>query len=375
MANAYTNFLKFGVLGVIAFVGPRLFINSEKQLAILDKSPENSSPPAASSALPLTNPSPSRPFQNTRTAANSSTSNPYSVSNSPSAYGTSSIPIRSNSNSSFSATTQKSTKGQGTVSFWQSLKPVVTIPEPSEYDPLHSGSTTAKSVPKSSLEPDPGIVSGIANPFYGQTHSTRTAPTSPSQASSRTFLTNTTPLPAAPSGSTDLPSLSARSVKTTDIPDPRLDVSNVWTGPLTPLENTIRFDRYPAWITETWPRVDSAGDDPLLKGYRVSVVTGLDNDDLTGVLTYYFDQYRLQRITFAGQTGDFRKTLLFLRERFGMAFQNTSSGSRYVYESYYPGQSGRTNVNYLWISPARTFVRGQERESFEISFKLERPKG
>ena len=71
------------------------------------------------------------------------------------------------------------------------------------------------------------------------------------------------------------------------------------------LHEVFRFDLHPKAVFARWPRVTTVLAEPALEGLRVPLVTGKDPDDLSGALTYYFDQQKVvQRITFQGYTGD-----------------------------------------------------------------------
>lgn len=71
------------------------------------------------------------------------------------------------------------------------------------------------------------------------------------------------------------------------------------------LEEVLRMDISPAWVTARWPRVTTTLAETQLDGMRVALVTGTSPGDLIGSLTYYFDDDgRLQRLAFQGTTGD-----------------------------------------------------------------------
>jgi hypothetical protein len=72
-----------------------------------------------------------------------------------------------------------------------------------------------------------------------------------------------------------------------------------------PLEEALRFDTTPEWVTARWTRVTSVTGDAEHLGLRVALVSGTEPTDVAGSLTYYFDQeHRVQRITLLGVTGD-----------------------------------------------------------------------
>lgn len=93
----------------------------------------------------------------------------------------------------------------------------------------------------------------------------------------------------------------------------------VLEGPRTrDLAEVFQFEATVSWITRRWQRVSTAVADGPLQGYRVPLVTGTAEHDLAGSLTYYFDrEYRVQKITFFGQSGDPRRLVELVSGRYG----------------------------------------------------------
>ncbi len=138
------------------------------------------------------------------------------------------------------------------------------------------------------------------------------------------------------------------------------------------LGELFRFGRSPAWFVENWARVDAAPSEDGLLGYRVAVSTGDEIDDLTGVLTCYFDSTSDRRVVFSGQTGDYRKTLRFLEREFGVELSPTSTAARLEYVSTLK-TSGNAPPSRIVVRPTRVFLRGAEKSFFNIDVVLERP--
>ncbi len=89
-------------------------------------------------------------------------------------------------------------------------------------------------------------------------------------------------------------------------------------------EEAFNFNATPEWVVARWPRVTTALGNLELSGMRVALVTGIQEDDLHGSLTYYFDKdRRLQRITFQGQTGEMRRVVSFFVQRHGFRAEKT----------------------------------------------------
>ena len=84
-------------------------------------------------------------------------------------------------------------------------------------------------------------------------------------------------------------------------------------GDRTPgLAEVLRFDVSPAWVLQRWPRVSTDLAVLQLHGYRVPLVTGTNQNDVAGSLTYYFNpSQQVQQITLRGTTGDPRAIISF----------------------------------------------------------------
>lgn len=97
------------------------------------------------------------------------------------------------------------------------------------------------------------------------------------------------------------------------------------------IEEAFRFDVTPAWVASRWQRVTTVLGEPEQLGMRVALVSGTRPDDVAGSLTYYFDaHHRLQRLTFAGTTGDARRLLLCVVTPHGLKSQPTTGAAHYI---------------------------------------------
>lgn len=142
---------------------------------------------------------------------------------------------------------------------------------------------------------------------------------------------------------------------------------------ITPLDSVVRFDRTPRWIVSTWPRVRTDDADGARRGYRVPLLTGTGPNDLSGALTYYFDNRAMRRISFVGRTGDFRKLLAFLEHRFGMTLDDDSPPSEYRYHSTLASHRTAGEISRLTIRPATVFDAAEPENSFNVAFDLFAP--
>jgi hypothetical protein len=113
------------------------------------------------------------------------------------------------------------------------------------------------------------------------------------------------------------------------------------------LDEVLRFDVTPRWITDRWPRVSTVRSEHDLQGLRVPLVTGTGTQDISGSLTYYFDHYqRVRRVTLRGQTGDERALVQMASARFGLKPEASLTAGMYV--SRWNGRP----VNVLHVSLA-----------------------
>ena len=108
-----------------------------------------------------------------------------------------------------------------------------------------------------------------------------------------------------------------------------------------------------------------------LKGFRVPLVTGTAPDDLAGALTYYFNsEHQVQRITFQGTTGDFRKLLNLLTTRYGFTRRPTNTPNVVLYEVAEENDEARS---FLWVQPATVLKSDKPVQRFTVTMVLERP--
>ncbi len=147
-----------------------------------------------------------------------------------------------------------------------------------------------------------------------------------------------------------------------DLPLEGAEVGQLW--------EVLRFDLTPGFVTQRWPRVTVSSHELNLQGFRVPLVTGTDPDDLAGALTYYFNyERRLQRITFAGTTGDYRRLLHLLTAHYGFVSRPTNTPNVILFEV----PSSGTAASYLWVRPVDVLRADQPLNRFQVTLVLERP--
>jgi hypothetical protein len=129
------------------------------------------------------------------------------------------------------------------------------------------------------------------------------------------------------------------------------------------MADALRFDVTASWILGRWPRVTAGLPDAGLQGYRVALVTGTQDDDLAGSLTYYFNRNHVcQRITFQGTTGDARKLIAMLTTRYGFERQMSDDPSVWLYQIRWNGRA----TSELQVRPARVIRASEPTARFEV---------
>jgi hypothetical protein len=143
-----------------------------------------------------------------------------------------------------------------------------------------------------------------------------------------------------------------------------------YSPPVVDLAEALRFEATSAWVLGRWPRVTAGLPDEDLQGYRVALVTGTREDDLAGSLTYYFDKHqRCRRITFQGATGDTRKLIAFLTQRYGFKKQISNDPNLFLYQIRWNGSP----LSELHIRPARVIRADAPLARFEVLLAMNDP--
>lgn len=133
--------------------------------------------------------------------------------------------------------------------------------------------------------------------------------------------------------------------------------------PVVELGDALRFDVTASWILGRWPRVTAGLPDEGLQGYRVAFISGAQEDDVAGSLTYYFNRDHVcQRITFQGTTGDARKLISLLITRYGFQREMSNDPGMWLYQIRWNGRA----MSELQIRPARIVRASAPNARFEI---------
>jgi hypothetical protein len=146
---------------------------------------------------------------------------------------------------------------------------------------------------------------------------------------------------------------------------------NLAVGPELPpvaLEDALRIDISPVWVTSRWSRVSTVVGETDHMGLRVALVSGTQPTDIAGSLTYYFDQrHQLQRVTFTGLTGDESRVITHLMNKYGFVPKPTVAAGLYEAPAG-AGKVSQAQVNHLpVVSAAATNAR------VELAIELHRP--
>ena len=140
-------------------------------------------------------------------------------------------------------------------------------------------------------------------------------------------------------------------------------------APAVSLEQALSFQMSVPRILGNWPQVSTGIQEDGLFGYRVPLVSGMKENDVTGSLTYFFgsDQV-LYRIDFRGDTGDARKLIAHVSQGFQMQRQRASEQGIFLYRT-----SGELPlVGELRIRPRTIIDTAQPHQRFEVSLQLSR---
>jgi hypothetical protein len=176
-----------------------------------------------------------------------------------------------------------------------------------------------------------------------------------------------TPQPAAAANGQPAQGIDSQGIAALHAPSKPQSIEGF---PATDLKEVLHFDGTPAWVMSRWPRVSSGLATLDLQGYRVPLVTGTAQDDLAGSLTYYFDkEQRVKFISFQGATGDPRKLIAMVTEKYGFKPEQTNDPGLSLFMVKWNGKP----VSELRIRPARLVRADQPHSRYEIYLAMRRP--
>ena len=136
------------------------------------------------------------------------------------------------------------------------------------------------------------------------------------------------------------------------------------------LGEVLRFDISPEWVNTRWSRKTTSLAELQFHGVRVPLVTGTSVDDLAGSLTYYFNHDRQpERIVFQGRTGDARKVIALVTQRFGLLPQRAFHPGEQLYQVRWNDQP----MSELRVRPASVVWASAPHANYEVTLDLQRP--
>lgn len=139
-------------------------------------------------------------------------------------------------------------------------------------------------------------------------------------------------------------------------------------APVQSLQEVLRFDVTPAWVTARFPRISTVLADMQLDGLRVPLVTGTTPNDVAGTLTYYFDRYkRLQRISLHGVVGDPTRLIAELQQAYQLQQEPSLGGGLYLMK--WNGQP----TSVMQIAPAPVIRADAPYSRFSAFIELNQP--
>jgi hypothetical protein len=143
--------------------------------------------------------------------------------------------------------------------------------------------------------------------------------------------------------------------------------------PTKDLAEVLRFEGVTTgWVLRRWPRVSTGLAELPLQGYRVPLVTGTEETDLAGSLTYYFNaRQEVQRISFHGTTGDPRELIRLVTSRYSFTRRLTNDPGLYFYEV---ARRGEPPLSVLKIQSAPVVKSSEPHRRFDVELVIERPK-
>ena len=144
-----------------------------------------------------------------------------------------------------------------------------------------------------------------------------------------------------------------------DIPVPQV------ARQILPYEQFLRFDVTPQWVMQQFARVTIL---PFHggQGMRVALITGTRENDLTGSLTYYFDEKEMvQRITISGATGGPGELVAFVTNHYELAP---------VAKNVYVRQHNGVVLAGLLVEPSRVIENGKPAGGCQVTLEINRPR-
>lgn len=163
---------------------------------------------------------------------------------------------------------------------------------------------------------------------------------------------------------------------TEQTPFATMDLENdpLWAGsaefvPVNDYREIFNFSMNAQSIRARWAHVSTFPADDNLSALRVPLVTGTQEWDLQGSLTYYVDSdQRVRRILFRGWTGDANALIYFANEHLGFSERRSDSVGLYLQQQLFQ------NIGLLRVDQQNSIIHNHPGQKLAIVFEMNDPR-
>jgi hypothetical protein len=153
-----------------------------------------------------------------------------------------------------------------------------------------------------------------------------------------------------------------------DANSPDLNAMPLAFVPVANFAEVIRLDANSAWVKSRWERISVFTTGDGLTAFRCDLVTGVNQGDLHGCLTYFFDrQDKVAKISFRGWCGDPSPIKNFAITSWNLEPKDGKSTSVFVARSW------RISRGALILQNAPIIRRDQPLEQVAVFFEVAAP--
>ena len=153
-----------------------------------------------------------------------------------------------------------------------------------------------------------------------------------------------------------------------------LDDGPLWAGPsefvpVNDYREIFNFAMTAQSIRARWAHVSTFPADDNLSAFRVPLVTGTQEWDLQGSLTYYVDtNQRVRRILFRGWTGDANALIYFATKHLGFTERQSDSAGLFVQQQLFQ------NIGLLRVDQQNPIIQNHPGQKLAIVFEMNDPR-
>jgi hypothetical protein len=153
-----------------------------------------------------------------------------------------------------------------------------------------------------------------------------------------------------------------------DANSPDLNAMPLAFVPVANFAEVIRLDANSTWVKSRWDRISVFATGDGLTAFRCDLVTGMNQGDLHGCLTYFFDrQDKVAKISFRGWCGDPSPIKNFAITSWKLEPKDGKSSSVFVARSW------RVTRGALILQNAPIIRRDQPHEQVAVFFEVAAP--